>query len=372
MKLSVVGPTAPYRGGISHYNTLLCQALEDGGHDVRAFNFTRMYPELLFPGKTQLDASRAAIGFPSERTIDSVFPPSWRSTGKRIGKLAPDRIVFQWWHPFFAPSYAAVSFWARRYAPGARQVFVCHNVRPHEASPIDQGLLRLAYSRADAFVVHAAQERDVLAELAPRKPAVVHPHPTYDVFRSGQLSRGEARQRLELDGDVLLFFGYVREYKGLRFAIEAMPHILKRRPVTLVVAGEFYEERAPYEARIKELGLESRVRLVDRYIANEDVAAFFTASDLVVQPYVHATQSGISQIAFGFDKPVVATNVGGLPEVIRHGETGFLVPPGDANAIAEAVLTFFEDGHQERMARAIRSDQERFSWTSLASAVLSV
>lgn len=362
----MIGPTYPYRGGISHYNTLLAQELAKQGHQVECLNFTRMYPSLLFPGKTQLDESEEHIGVPSERVLDSLNPLSWRKTGLAAANASPDLAVYHWWHPFFAPSYRGVAASLRRHRRSTRQVFICHNVLPHESSPVDRGLARFAYAAPDAFVVHSTLEEKKLEALAPSKPVRVHPHPSYDVFAGRPLGRERARRELKLDGDVILFFGYVRPYKGLRYAIEALAEVRRRRPVMLVVAGEFYEPRSEYEALIDRLGLRDAVRVVDEYIPNEDVGAYFEAADLVVQPYVTATQSGISQIAFAFGKPVVATAVGGLPDIIDDGETGFLVPPEDSIAIATAIERFFDGDMAIPMRDAILSSRERFSWSSLA------
>lgn len=331
-----------------------------------------MYPSLLFPGKTQLDESEQQIGIPSERMLDSLNPISWRKTGRRAADLSADLAIYQWWHPFFAPSYRGVAKALRGCRPSTRQIFLCHNVLPHEASFVDRRLARLAYSAPDAFVVHSTSERKELETLAPGKPAQVHPHPSYDVFADKLLGRDRAREKLNLEGDVILFFGYIRAYKGLRYAIEALAEVRRKRPVTLVVAGEFYEQRSEYEALIDKLGVRDAIRVMDEYIANEDVGAYFEAADLVVQPYVTATQSGISQIAFAFGKPVVATAVGGLPDIIDDGETGFLVPPKDSKAIAAAIERFFAESMAELMRKAIVASQDRFSWSSMARCIMGV
>ncbi len=369
--ICLVGPAAPYRGGIAHYNTRLARALAEQ-HDVRLFNFSRMYPALLFPGKTQLDESAEPISHPSTRMLDSLSPLSWRRTAREIVRSAPDRIVFQWWHPFFAPCFGAVSFFAKLRARHVRQVFVCHNVLPHERGLADGVLTRFAFSAADAFVVHSETERALLSEFVRERPVAAHPHPPYDLFRAPSLTREEARRRLGVSGRVILFFGYVREYKGLRYALEALPAILSELDVTLLVAGEFYEDRRAYEQLAERLGVSERVVLHDRYIANEDVASYFLAADLVLQPYVSATQSGISQIAFDFGRPVIATSVGGIPEAIRDRETGFIVPPRDARAIAAAALEFFRKGHAERMRKTIAEQAGEASWATLGEALLAV
>jgi D-inositol-3-phosphate glycosyltransferase len=371
VKIVSVGPLAPHRGGISHYHTLLCRSLAHT-HDVLGLGFTRLYPDLLFPGKTQLDESAQAIDFPNERVIDSVDPRTWRRAARRVREHGALRLVFQWWHPFFAPAYAGVAALARRRGSRPRVVFVCHNVRPHEGSRANDAVLMAAYRMADAFVVHAESERNALAPLVGERPIAVHAHPPYDVFAAdGAPSRDDAKRTLGLSGDVLLFFGLVRAYKGLMTLLEALPSIVQERPVTLVVAGEFYDARAPYDARIRELGIADRIRIHDRYIPNEDVQTYFAAADVVVQPYVHATQSGISQIAFAFGRPVIATNTGGLKESILHGETGFLVPPEDPQALTHAVVRFFADAHGPAMERAIRARLPP-TWDGLADVVARV
>lgn len=369
--IKIVGPTHPYRGGIAHHTARLSEALA-ARHDVGVYNFTRLYPSLLFPGKTQFDESGTSIGVTSARTLDSLNPWTWLRTGRQVAKQRPERVVFQWWHPFFAPCYAGVSRTIRVSAPETRQVFVCHNVLPHESTVVDRTLIRLALSNADAFVVHARAEVEHLHELAPQRPVVVRPLPLWDVFKNQNVNREEARRRLGVSGDVVLFFGFVRAYKGLKYALEALPIVLKERPVTLVVAGEFYEDKAPYLDLVQRLGIEAHVRLFDRYIPNEEVAIYFEAADLVVQPYVTATQSAVSQIAFAFERPVVSTAVGGLPDVITEGQTGFLVPPEDATALAERIVRFFSEELGPSMREHVRAAQARFSWAALADAVASV
>jgi D-inositol-3-phosphate glycosyltransferase len=371
VKIVSVGPLAPHRGGISHYHTLLCRALATE-HDVLGLGFTRLYPDLLFPGKTQLDESAQSIDFPSERVVDSIDPRSWRRAARRVREHGADRLVFQWWHPFFAPAFAGITALSRRRGVHPRVVFVCHNVRPHEGSRLNDAVLMAAFRMADAFVVHAESERAALAPLVGKRPIEVHPHPPYDVFASALApARDDAKRALGLSGDVLLFFGLVRAYKGLMTLIDALPAIVRERPVTLVVAGEFYDAREPYDARIRALGLEQHVRIHDRYIPNEDVQNYFAAADVVVQPYVHATQSGISQIAFACERAVIATRTGGLSEAILDGETGFLVPPEDPQALARAVVRFFTGGHATRMEQAIRT-RPLPSWDGLAEAVARV
>lgn len=365
----IVGPCYPYRGGIAHHTALLGRAMAQR-RDVHVVNFTRMYPEFLFPGKTQYDESTQELGFPATRVLDSVSPVTWRKSGQHIRQLAPERVVFQWWHPFFAPSFRALSAFIRKTDPDIAQTFICHNVTPHESNLAYKSLTRIGLSGADSFLLHSKAERPDLEPLAGQRPIAVHPHPTYDQFGNDSVTGDQARRDLDLSGEVLLFFGYVRAYKGLMTALEALPGVLARRPVTLVVAGEFYDKKSDYVDKVTELGIQEHVRFFDEYIPNEKVAQFFAAADLVVQPYVTATQSGISQLAFGFGKPIAATRVGGIPEAVLDGKTGLLVPPNAPEALSQAILRFFEDNLAETMHKNILNERERCSWGSLADALL--
>ena len=364
-RLCLVGPTYPYRGGISHYTTRLIAEL-GRRHEVLAVNFKRLYPGFLFPGKTQLDESGRPLSSESLRLIDSLNPITWIAAGLRIARWKPDAVIVQWWHPFFAPAMFTMCL-ALKIARGGRVIFVCHNVLPHESSFVDGILARVAFSLPDAFVVQSLEDRDKLLAIRRGAPVRVHPLPLFDFFKTGTVTKGDARARIgEGEGPLVLFFGLVRPYKGLRYLIEAMPAVRSRVQARLLVVGEFYEDRAPYDRLVEELGLAGAVRFVDRYVANEEVEPYFIASDLVVLPYVTATQSAIVQVAISFDRPVVVTNVGGLPEVVSPERTGFIVPAKDPRALAAAITKFFEEGWAPRMAAFFEPEKARFSWEALA------
>lgn len=370
-KACLVGPAYPYRGGIAHYNSLLAREFAKD-HDVLVVNFKRLYPSFLFPGKTQLDESGEPLSVASVRVIDSLDPTSYWRAARRIARFDPDIAVFQWWHPFFAPAYASIAGLFKRMCPGAggRIAYLCHNVMPHEASPVDRALIKMGLGQAGAFLVQSEEDRARLVRTVGEARVAVSPHPIYDVFNRGRYTRERAREELGVSGRVLLFFGYVRPYKGVGVLLGAFAEIVRRMDAVLFVVGEIYEGRERYRALIKQLGIENRVRMIDRYVANEEVEKYFAAADLVVLPYLSATQSGVVQVAYGFDKPVVVTAVGGLSEAVEDGVTGYVVPPNDPSAVAEAVTRFFDTGAQQEMARGIGRVKERFSWERCKRALI--
>jgi len=367
--VAVLGPFHPYRGGIAHHTTLLARALAES-HPVFGVNFTRLYPGFLFPGRTQYDDSTSPLqadGVRVVRLLDSIGPHTWWRAAAAVRESGARLLVLQWWHPFFAPAYASVARRLRR--AGVRVIALCHNVLPHEASRLDGALARLGLGAADGFILQSEPDRAGLERLLPGRPFVVTPHPAYTFFASGTTGRDAARQQLGLDGQVVLFFGLVRAYKGLDVLLRALALARQRRPLHLVVAGEFYQDRAPYEALLDELRIRDAVTLTDRYIPNEHVEAYFKACDVVVLPYRSATQSGIVQIALSFERPVIVTAVGGLPEAVRPGETGLVVAPEDPEAMAAALLHFFDADLAASMRPHLQHAAAAFSWDRMREAV---
>ena len=359
----LVGPAYPYRGGIAHFTSLLAAEFAKD-HDVLVVNFKRLYPSFLFPGKSQMDESKEPLSVPSVRTIDSMDPSSFWRTARTIARFGPDIVVFQWWHPFFAAAYASIVFLLRRMRGGkaAKIVYLCHNVMPHESSPVDKALTKIGLGQIGFFLVQSREDSGRLLGLRRNASVRVNPLPSYDFFNRARYTRAAAREELGVDGRMILFFGYVRPYKGVGVLLDAFAEVLARMDAVLYVVGEIYEGRERYLAQMKTLGIEDRVRLIDRYVGNEEVEKYFSACDLVVLPYLSATQSAVVQIAYGFQKPVVVTSVGGLPDVVEDGSTGYVVPPNDPGAVAGAVVRFFETNASVSMARNIAASAERFSW----------
>ena len=368
MRICLVGPAYPYRGGISHFTQMLAATMQAEGHEPHIVSFTRLYPSLLFPGRTQYEEKGPRVRVEGERVIDSINPVTWKRAGRAIERFKPDVIIVQWWHPFFAPAFRGVI----ANAHCGRVVYLCHNVLPHESNWHDRMLVRWGLAKADAFLVQSKEDRTTLLSLHPGARVTVHPHPTYTQFAGGTLTRQDARQKLGVEGRVLLFFGLIRPYKGVHTLLKAFARISEKLDATLMIVGEFYENRAPYDAEISALGIGARVSVIDRYIPDEEVEVYFRAADLVVLPYRSATQSGITQTAFAFERPVVVTAVGGLPDVVDDGVTGYVVPPDQPEALAAAIERFFATDAPQAMPAAIRAQADRFSWKGCVNALLAL
>ncbi len=366
MKICLVGPTYPYRGGISHFTQMLAREFMTS-HQVQVVGFSRLYPSLLFPGRTQFDESGELVHVEAIRAIDSINPLSWRRAARAIARFDPGLVVFQWWQPFFAPAFRSIA--ARAGKGSARIVFLCHNVLPHEPKRFDRMLTRWGLGASDGFVVQSREDAVVLRSILPQARVEFNPMPVFDLFREGDLDRAQARRRLGVEGNVILFFGLVRAYKGLATLLDAFALCAERLDATLLVVGEFYESRRPYDDRIRALGIGHRVRIVDRYVPNEEVPTYFKSADVAVLPYVTATQSAVVQTAYAFAVPVIVTAVGGLPDVVDDGRTGFVVPPNSPEKLAAAIGRFFDERLAPRMSEAIRAHRAVFSWSSCARAV---
>ena len=368
MRIVLIGPTYPFRGGISHYTTLLYRHLKTR-HSVRFFAFSRQYPKVLFPGKTDFDPSDIHIEEPEvERIIDSLNPLSWLRVGWKIIKSDTEVVVIPWWVSFWAPQFWLISFLIKAFS-NCRILFLCHNVVEHESNYIDKILTRIVLTKGDLFIVHSEEDKRNLLAMFPYARVEKTFHPTYDVFDMGTVDENYVKKRLGIHGYVVLFFGFIRPYKGLKDLILALPEVLSQVRVTLLVVGEFWKDKDEYLYLINRLGIECNVVIIDQYIPNEEVQNYFNAADLVVQPYVSATGSGIVQTAFGFNKPVVATEVGSLPEIIEDGKTGYLVSPEDPEKLARAIVTFFVEGKSEEFSKNIQKAKYRFSWGRMVDCI---
>jgi glycosyltransferase involved in cell wall biosynthesis len=368
VRILLVGPTHPFRGGIAHHTTLLAGALRSRA-DLTFVSFRRLYIQALFPGASDKDHSDTPIAIDGvRRELDTLAP--W--TFLRVGREARnyDAVVLPWWVAFWAPFYLLL---LAALAGKSRVIFVCHNVSEHEPHALKDLATKTVLARGDAFVVPSSDEAAKLHRLIGERPTVVTPHPSYDVFDNQRYDRKAARDSLGIrdDDEVVLFFGFIRPYKGLDVLVRAMQPLLAKRPrALLLVVGECWEDADAYRRAAESLG--ARCRLVMEYVPNEDVERYFKASDVVALPYQSGSGSGIAQIALGMGIPVVATQIGAFDEVIVDGETGLLVPPGDAAALADALATALEPATRTRMSSAIANDRARFSWDALADKIIAL
>lgn len=370
LRIAVVGPTYPYRGGISHYTTLLYKELAKR-HNVQFWSFLRQYPNWLFPGKSDKDFSDRNLKPKSVRyTLDSLLPPTWISTANEIIRFQPDMVLLPWWVAFWGPIFY-VLIWQIKKHLSTKVVFICHNIVEHESASWKIQISRLALGLGDAFIVHSSEESDRLQHWYPDANVKRVFHPIYSLLPKRNISRSRAREQLNLSKSerLMLFFGFVRPYKGLQYLIQAMPQILKEIEATLLVVGEFWEDKSKYQKKIQELGLEKNIRIIDRYIPSSEIEWYFSAANVLVMPYVSVTGSGVVQMAYYFDTPVIVTDVGMLSEIVRNGRTGLIVPPQNPDALAKAVIRYFSNGLESRFRKEIKSDKKRFSWETIAKAI---
>ena len=363
MRVAFVAPGYPYRGGISHFATRLAQQLSID-HECLYLNFKRLYPDLLFPGKTQLDHSESTLSFPSERRIDSIYPLSWIRAGKKLTQWNADAVIFHWWQPFFGPSYRGIMSGTRKQIV---YISICHNVAPHEKGRLWNRAVKFGLGKMDGFVVHAKREAHELRKLIPKSKQITLFHPVYDIFPNQDLPKKEARASLGLRDDdrVVLYFGIIRSYKGVEVLLRAASHLKDIPRLKILVVGEIYSDRVRIERLINKLP-EGIVRLVNSYIPNEEVSTWFRACDLVALPYLSATQSGIIPIAYCCDRPVVVTNIGGLPEVVKEGISGYLVEPNNAKELAVAIRKHLIKLNNPDMSEGIGLMRQKLSWSRYA------
>jgi glycosyltransferase involved in cell wall biosynthesis len=373
MNIIIIGPAYPLRGGLATYDERLARALQAAGDRVRIVTFSLQYPNFLFPGQTQFSTEPGPTDIDIEVSINSVNPLTWWQVGRRLRRERPDMVIFRFWLPFMGPALGTVARLVRGNGH-TRVVAITDNVIPHEKRPGDGPLTRYFLSACDGFVT---MSRSVLSNLQQlgfgNKPALYRPHPLYDNFGPAK-PKAEALAALSLPAQFqyVLFFGFIRAYKGLDILLEAMadPRVAAL-PVKLIIAGEFYEDAAPYEALIKKYHLESRLVRATDFIPNEQVANYFSAADMVIQPYKNATQSGVSQVAYHFGRPMLVTDVGGLAELIPHGVVGYVVPP-TASAIADALVDFYTHNREEALAAGVRQEARKFSWEVMVAALKEV
>ena len=369
MKIIIVGTAHPYRGGLSAFNERLAHEYLKHGDDVEIYTFSLQYPKLLFPGKTQYSDQPAPKDLTIHQRVNSINPINWIRVGNEIARKRPDILITKYWLPYMAPCLGTIERRVRKNRH-TRIVSILDNIIPHEKRITDKMLSSYFVGSTDAFV---AMSRSVLNDLSifdNNKPRQFCPHPLYDHY-GDIIPKTEARKRLGLDpdGKYILFFGFIRDYKGLDLLLDAMSDSrIRQQGVKLIVAGEFYNDSSKYMEQIERLGIKDSVVLRTDFIPDDKVGDYFCSCDIVTQPYKSATQSGVTQIAFHYEKPMIVTNVGGLAEIVPDGKVGFVVEP-DASELADAIVRYYDGNLEQSFSVAVKEEKEKYSWSKMVEAI---
>ncbi len=361
-KIVIIGPAYPYRGGIAATNERLAQEFSASGVDVRIYTFTLQYPSLLFPGKTQFVENAKKPSLKIDRKINSIQPLNWYKIGLELKKLKPDVVIVRYWIPFLAPAFGRIIRIAKRNRH-TKIIALVDNYKPHEKRIGDRMLSKYFMKAVDGCVVMSHSVKADIEKDFPNMPIEYCPHPLFDHFGK-IIPKDEAKRSLKLDvnKNYILFFGLIRDYKGLDLLIEAV-HLTENSFANfdVIVAGEFYNDEQRYREQIQRYHLENRFHIFAQFIPDDLVPYFFCASDVVVQPYKSATQSGVTQIAYHFNKPMIVTKVGGLPEMVPDGKVGYVVHPF-APAIAQAILKFYTENKEKDFSAMAAIVKNKYSW----------
>lgn len=367
MNILLLGTAYPWRGGIAHYTGLLAKYLRTR-HTVDVVTFRRQYPKLLFPGKSQEESGSPGIELKTEMLVDSINPLNWIRTALQLRHRKYDVVIFKYWLPFFGPCFGTICHILKFQRPTII-IALCDNVIPHERRFGDKLFTRYAFSAVDGFLVQSQSVEKDLLSIIPKAQYKRVEHPIYEIF-GNSIPKKDARSQLKLsDSKIILFFGYVRRYKGLDILLDAMKIVLQQMEIKLLVVGEFYDNEEFYINHAKELGIAKHVQFISNYLPNEQVAPYFCAADCLVLPYRSATQSGIVQIAYNFDKPVIITQVGGLTEVVKNNVSGFTVPPENPDELAKAILKFYNEDWETKLTEGVKIEKKRFSWQTLVDVI---
>jgi glycosyltransferase involved in cell wall biosynthesis len=367
-KIVIIGPAHPLRGGLATFNQRLAKEFIDSGHDCSIYSFSLQYPSFLFPGTTQYSDEPAPEGINIHTVINSVNPFNWIRIGNRLKKEKPDIIVVRYWLPMMGPALGTILRKVKK-NKHTRIICIADNIIPHEKRPGDKAFTKYFLKSCDAFITMSEKVMSDLRLFQPTKPAQLVSHPLYDNF-GAIISKEEARKKLGIDSNtpIVLFFGFIRKYKGLDLLFEAMADArIKKAGIKLLVAGEFYEDEKPYTEQIERLGIREQLILKASFISDSDVKYYLCAADAVIQPYRHATQSGVTPLAYYFEKPMVVTNTGGLPSLVPHEKVGLVVEP-QPEAIATGILRFYQLG-EDYFIPHLRSGKKKYSWARLVKTI---
>jgi D-inositol-3-phosphate glycosyltransferase len=372
MKVIILGSAHPLRGGLASYNERLAREYMRQGHSVQIYTFSLQYPEFLFPGTSQMSEEPAPDDLYINVKVNSVNPLNWVKVGKEIAALKPDLLIIKFWLPFMGPCLGTIARLVKRNGK-TKVISIVDNIIPHEKRVGDKMLANYFVNSVDGFV---AMSDSVLADLKKfdsKKPKVFSPHPLFDNFGEA-VNKVEAYEKLglEVHNEYMLFFGFIRDYKGLDLVLQAMAdERIRELNVKLIVAGEFYTDPKPYWDLITQLNISDKLVLKTDFISDSEVKYYFCAADMVVQPYKHATQSGVTQICYHFDRPMLVTNVGGLPEIVPHGKVGYVVEPTPKD-IADAIVDFYKEHREFVMRDNIKIEKKKYTWAEMLNRISEV
>ncbi|PCJ26530.1 MAG: glycosyl transferase family 1 [Flavobacteriales bacterium] len=369
MKITIVGPAYPYRGGIALFSNRLAEALVSGGHEVNIVTFKLQYPSFLFPGKTQFSSDTIGSDLNITRTINSVNPFNWIKVGKEIEVAKPDLVIFKYWMPFMAPCFGVIAKHIKKNKT-TKIIAVVHNLIPHEKRMGDTGLTNYFVKKMDGFIAMSKSVLTDIEQFNAVKPKMISPHPLYDNFGVVK-SREESLKALGLDAqyNYMLFFGIIRKYKGLDLLLNAFADKkLNNGSIKLIVAGEFYDDEGEYLDIIKKHQLQDSVILTKNFVPDNEVVNYFCGADIIVQPYRNATQSGVTQIAYHFDKPMLVTDVGGLKEIVPHNKVGYVVQR-TASEIVKALIDFYQNNRAAEFIEGVKEEKKKYSWQIMVDTI---
>ena len=368
-KVFIIGPAYPLRGGLATFDELFCEAFLQQGHDCEIISYSLQYPNFLFPGSTQFDTSgMAPKNIKINTLINSINPISWIKTARFIKKQKPDFIVFRFWIPFMGPALGSIARMVRK--SGVKVLAITDNVIPHETRPGDVAFAKYFIKACDGFITMSKAVMKDLEKFTSTANKKYLLHPLYTSFGE-KINKQEARSKLGLPADkqLVLFFGLIRKYKGLDLLLDAMKELKSNPNINLVVAGEFYDDKQLYLDLIKQYDIENQVIIHGKFIANEDVKLYFSATDLVTLPYKTATQSGVTQVSFHFEVPTLVTNVGGLGEIIPDKIAGYVVEPNGKD-IADGIRDYFENNRMPAFTEGMKKEKQKYDWKIFVDEVI--
>lgn len=371
-KITILGTAFPFRGGLAVYNERLAKAFIDEGHDVTIETFKLQYPGFLFPGKTQYADWEAPKHLKIAVSVNSVNPFNWIKIGRKLKHQKPDLLIIKYWLPFMGPCFGTIAKIARK-NKHTKVISILDNIIPHEKRPGDKQFSKYFSKQVDAFVGMSDSVLNDLNQFDTIKPRAFCPHPLYDNF-GAKRTREASLKHLKLDSNYryILFFGLIRDYKGLDLLIEAFADKrFKAQKIKLIIAGEFYSDQDKYIDLIEKHNLSAQIELHDRFVPDAEVGYYFGAADIIAQPYKNATQSGVTQIGYHFEKPMLVTNVGGLAEIIPDGKVGYVVEPYPEQ-IAEKLIDFFENHRNDEFIENVLIEKKKYEWSTMTNTIMNL